>query len=275
MSLIAKVAAAMGKIAPLALADSSWDNVGILVESPNSNQSNVVMLTIDLTPQVMEECVRKNVEVIIAYHPPIFRPIARLLLGDPKTHIILRSVREGMSIYSPHTSLDACQGGINDWLMLSAVGNVEKMVPIVAKALEGADNVETGYGRVATLTTALRLSQLVKNLKERLNIPTVRVALPDGWSRDHPINSIAVCAGSGSSVFSGLKHHVDVLLTGEMGHHDVLAANAAGRAVILCEHTNTERGYLREVLFSKLQQELGSEINLCVSQEDHDPLLTW
>ena len=37
---------------------------------------------------------------------------------------------------------------------------------------------------------------------------------------------------------------MDVLLTGEMSHHEVLAANAEGKHVILSDHSNTERGYL-------------------------------
>jgi putative NIF3 family GTP cyclohydrolase 1 type 2 len=52
------------------------------------------------------------------------------------------------------------------------------------------------------------------------------------------IKSVAVCAGSGSSVLRGVP--ADVYLTGEMGHHEVLAAIASNTHVILCEHTNTE-----------------------------------
>ncbi|CCW67663.1 unnamed protein product [Phytomonas sp. Hart1] len=275
MSLITKVAAAMEKIAPLALADSSWDNVGILVESPQSNHTYVVMLTIDLTPQVLEECVGKKVEVILAYHPPIFKPMRRLLLRDAKTNIILRAVREGMSIYSPHTALDAVQGGINDWLLSSSVGEVANRAPIVAKAADGSGSAETGYGRVSTLAAPILLHKIVENVKKKLEISTVRVALPASWTLTHPIQSIAVCAGSGSSVFAGLTRPVDLLLTGEMGHHEVLAANAMNRAVILCEHTNTERGYLKKVLLPRLRAELGGEITFHVSEEDRDPLVTW
>ena len=63
----------------------------------------------------------------------------------------------------------------------------------------------------------------------------------------------------------------DVYLTGEMRHHDVLAAVEAGTSVILCDHTNTERGYL-PVLKKKLAAELGRGVRIDVSKRDAEPL---
>ena len=92
------------------------------------------------------------------------------------------------------------------------------------------------------------------------------------------IKTVAICAGSGSSVLGPVK--ADLYFTGEMGHHDVLAALAKNTSVILCEHSNTERGYLRDVLKPALEKELadetseeGEKIEILVSQKDHDPLV--
>jgi len=72
-------------------------------------------------------------------------------------------------------------------------------------------------------------------------------------SPNNEVHSVAICAGSGGSTLLGVD--ADVYFTGEMSHHEVLAAVASGRNVILCGHTNTERGYL-PVLASKLRAEL-------------------
>ena len=89
------------------------------------------------------------------------------------------------------------------------------------------------------------------------------------------IRSIALCAGSGSSVFKFLTEHVDILLTGELSHHEVLAAVAKGQTVILCGHSNTERGFL-STLKSQLQEDLdarvGKLVEVVISSQDHDPL---
>jgi len=76
----------MEKIAPLSLAERSWDNVGVLVECPPLSfyapsapppAPTRVMLTIDLTDSVMQECLNSKINVLVAYHPPIFSALKR------------------------------------------------------------------------------------------------------------------------------------------------------------------------------------------------------
>ena len=63
----------------------------------------------------------------------------------------------------------------------------------------------------------------------------------------------------------------DCYLTGEMSHHDVLAAQAAGSSVILSEHTHTERGFL-PLYQSIIQKALNAPVELIISKQDKDPL---
>lgn len=63
----------------------------------------------------------------------------------------------------------------------------------------------------------------------------------------------------------------DLLVTGEMTHHEVLDAVHRGSNVILCRHSNTERGYLSH-LKNKLTVILGSSVEVFVSETDKDPL---
>ena len=86
---------------------------------------------------------------------------------------------------------------------------------------------------------------------------------------DSKVNSIGVCAGSGSSVLAGCS--ADLWITGEMSHHEVLDAVHSGTSVILCEHSNTERGYLK-VFAEKLNVLLEQKVQIDVSSLDKDPL---
>jgi len=93
---------------------------------------------------------------------------------------------------------------------------------------------------------------------------------------DKDIRTVALCAGSGGSVFKSLPKDIDALFTGELSHHEVLAAVENDKYVILCGHSNTERGYLA-VLQRKLQSHLDedymeSEIEVIRSRVDSDPL---
>jgi putative NIF3 family GTP cyclohydrolase 1 type 2 len=93
---------------------------------------------------------------------------------------------------------------------------------------------------------------------------------------EEEVKTIALCAGSGSSVFKEIKRPVDVLLTGELSHHEVLAAVANRTNVILCGHSNTERGFLRIMkndLQRELDQEVGeSKVEVFISTKDCDPI---
>lgn len=107
------------EISPLSYAES-WDNVGLLVGSPEF-EVRTVMLTIDFTEEVVDEAIQAGAELVFTYHPVMFKPIQRITTRDPQGRLLLKALRAGMSIYSPHTALDAAPDGISDWLA-DAVG---------------------------------------------------------------------------------------------------------------------------------------------------------
>jgi len=86
---------------------------------------------------------------------------------------------------------------------------------------------------------------------------------------DGEVRSVAVCAGSGSSVLSGVD--ADLFITGEMSHHDLLNAVHCGTSVILCEHSNSERGFLA-VLQHQLYSLFDGRVEVCLSTCDRDPV---
>lgn len=74
------------------------------------------------------------------------------------------------------------------------------------------------------------------------------------------VRTVGVCPGSGSSVLlRGVNSIPDLVFTGELGHHDALAAIERGSAVVALSHSNTERGYLHAVMRAKLAEALRDE----------------
>lgn len=71
---------------------ADWDNVGLLVEPSESKCIKKIGLTNDLTEEVMAECVDKKADLIVAYHPPIFRPLKKLTQSDWKVTSISSSL---------------------------------------------------------------------------------------------------------------------------------------------------------------------------------------
>jgi putative NIF3 family GTP cyclohydrolase 1 type 2 len=64
----------LDNFAPKSLAET-WDNVGLLVEPVTKRNIERILLTNDLTEDVMEEAVKVRADLIISYHPPIFVPL--------------------------------------------------------------------------------------------------------------------------------------------------------------------------------------------------------
>lgn len=174
--MLKRVIDAMERIAPLSLAETKWDNVGLLIESPFPRLSaQKIVLTIDLTLLVLQECIKDpQVGIIIAYHPPLFKSFKRLTLADEKQKIALLTASsglniiivilfQGISVYSPHTALDNVNGGINDWLAYGlGLGNCA----VINKINDKGD----GSGRIFTLATPISLNELVQRVKKHLKL---------------------------------------------------------------------------------------------------------
>jgi dinuclear metal center YbgI/SA1388 family protein len=107
---LATIITALEQIAPLSLAES-WDNVGLLAGDAQQDISRI-LLTIDYSPAVAEEGRTSHCDLVIAYHPPIFHPLKRITAPS----LVFDAIRRGVAIYSPHTALDAAEGGTNDVL---------------------------------------------------------------------------------------------------------------------------------------------------------------
>lgn len=149
---------ALEQIAPLSLA-AEWDNVGLLVGSDQWPVDSV-LLTIDLTEEVLREAIEKQATLIVAYHPPIFDPLTTLTDRSPKQRIILEAIRAGISIYSPHTALDAAPGGVNDWL-------AEGLGPGVVHPLQiHAEVVPEQYCKIVTIGPAKAIDEVHRAMSD-------------------------------------------------------------------------------------------------------------
>ncbi|MAX26636.1 MAG: Nif3-like dinuclear metal center hexameric protein [Phycisphaeraceae bacterium] len=367
-----QLTAIFNEIAPIHMAED-WDNVGLLVGNSTANVRKA-LICIDLTEAVLEEAIAVKANLIVAYHPPIFKALKTVTDDETKSRIVLRAIEKKIAIYSPHTALDAAENGVNDWLtepfgkgtvvpiepavtptskqyklvtfvpmdkmdMLrvalsvagaGVIGNYEQCSfvtegtgtflgnkasnPTVGKAgkLEYAPEaklemivpatpgnclpdvitalrqthpyeepafdiiplhaepvtVKQGMGRIITLQKSLSLQTCIARLKKHLGVKTLEICKVPG--DDQPsIRRIGVCAGAGGSFLGSLKN-VDLYITGEMRHHDMLAAVDRGIHLLLAGHTQTERPFLPR-LRDMLIERGARSINWQISTADQAP----
>ncbi|HEX2876139.1 MAG TPA: Nif3-like dinuclear metal center hexameric protein [Polyangiaceae bacterium] len=264
---LSELLAALERLAPLAFAEA-WDNVGLLVEPTPVSQAaplSSVLLTIDLSDDVVAEAQSLGAGLIVAYHPPIFQGLKRLRSSVASERAVVRCVAAGISVFSPHTALDAAPAGVNVWLTEAfGAGTRGPCVPSTA-------DTRYGQGRFVRLDQPISLTQAVQAIKQQLGLTQLRVAAAAAHAADAAvIRNIAVCAGAGGSMFEKLSGH-DLYVTGEMRHHDVRARAESGSSVVLSEHTHTERGFL-PILASLLKAEAPTGVLFHVSQCDREPL---
>lgn len=345
MTKLSEVISILKKMAPLDLAES-WDNVGLLMEPDVPKPINCVFLTNDLTEDVLQEAESINADLIVSYHPPVFSPFKRITLDTWKSRIMSRCLSRGIAVYSPHTSWDAVENGLTDWLISCFDGTVSPIIPLkvnpefshiaiftsfangdtspldgkqIEKLLESQSKIKSdknvkilsnsgsqlqllcnqsvlvslnelaksngiylhatkneslpsattvGAGRYCQLKNGKTIKTVVENLKTHLGVDNLMIALARGSTLDSTINSAAAVAGSGASLLRGVK--ADLYLTGEMSHHEVLDAVHNNVTVVLANHSNTERNYLK-VFAGRLSEEM-PRLDVRVSKVDKDPL---
>ena len=98
---------------PQELAEAG-DPVGLHFGSMDQ-EINKVMLTLDVRPDTIKEAIENNVDLIVAKHPPIFRPVKRLVPDNPQTKMYTEIIKHDIAVYAAHTNLDIVDNGLNDW----------------------------------------------------------------------------------------------------------------------------------------------------------------
>jgi dinuclear metal center YbgI/SA1388 family protein len=88
-----------------------------------------VLVTLDVTEEVVEEAIRLQAELIIAHHAIIYRPLAHLQTDTPAGRLYEKLIKHDIAVYIAHTNLDVAEGGINDMmaqaLQLEVSGHLE------------------------------------------------------------------------------------------------------------------------------------------------------
>ncbi len=96
------------------------DKIGLMIGTLNKPVKKV-MIALDVLEEVIDEAVAENVDLIIAHHPLIFRPLKNIDENTANGRIVTKAIKHDIAIYAAHTNLDIAKGGVND-MMAEALG---------------------------------------------------------------------------------------------------------------------------------------------------------
>ncbi|MBI5497612.1 MAG: Nif3-like dinuclear metal center hexameric protein [Deltaproteobacteria bacterium] len=235
-----------------------WDNVGLLVGDPEQ-EIHRALLCIDHTPAVGAEAVAAGCDVIVAYHPPLFVAVKRVTAPAVWFH----AARQGIAVYSFHTALDVAEGGTND--VLADLLGLRNRAPL--RRLKDAVRPDDprGMGRVGSVDE-VDARAFAAVVKQRLGLTRLLVTGP----LDRTVRRVAVCAGSCGEFLTDVLHSgVDLMVTGELHHHDALRASVAGLTVLCTLHSHSERPSLAPLARRLAAEVPGVEFRL--STADREP----
>lgn len=224
------------EIAPAALA-RSWDNVGLLLGSPQSRVASA-LLALDPAAALLAEAAACSAELIITHHPAIFHPLKSLRTDQPGGRFLAAALRAGISVIGCHTNFDAAPGGVSE-VLAQALGLLER-APLAAD--ERAPSC--GLGRIGLLPKPISADAFLARLKTAVPLPWLLEAGP----RPHAVVKAALCGGSGSDLAeTALAAGADVFVTAEIKHNVARWAEEAGLWLLDGGHFATEYPAMRRL----------------------------
>jgi dinuclear metal center YbgI/SA1388 family protein len=125
---ISYVASVIEAFAPLGLQEE-YDNSGLLVGNP-AEPVSAILISLDVTSQVIDEAIAIGANLVVAHHPVIFKGLKRLTGSSETERVVMKAIMNGIAIYSAHTNLDSTWGGVSH-AMANALGlvNVKVLSP--------------------------------------------------------------------------------------------------------------------------------------------------
>ena len=221
------------QIAPFAIQES-WDNSGMLVGHWKQPVSRVLM-TVDITPEVIYEARNLGAELIVSHHPLLFQPAKQVTDGtqDLVGQRILMLAEAGVAAICCHTNWDSAQGGVNYVLAkLCGLDNLQ----VLEQGGVGAQGVPYGIGRIGTLSMPVPMSDYLQLLKGSLEPNGMRYV--DAGRR---VYKVAVGGGScGSMMEQVVRAGCDTFVTGDLKYDHFLDAKLMGLNLIDAGHYPTE-----------------------------------
>ncbi len=199
-----------------------WDNDGLMVCPDKGAPCHRVLLSLDVTREVVSYAKKNNFSLIVSHHPLIFRPLKGV--SDQK---IITLIEAGISVFSFHTRLDRLDGGVN-FALGKALGIKN------AKAL-GEENI-CRIGDIDELSPA----DFAKNVKAALGSKSIRFVVGN-----RNIKRVAFAGGDGKDfLMDVINSGADAYVTGSISYNSMLDAYDAGITVIEAGHFETENPVL-------------------------------
>ena len=215
----------------------SWDNPGLIC-GRHEKEIRKIMIALDATEETVERAAEEGCDLILTHHPMIFRAISKVNDETPLGRKLLRLIRADICCYAMHTNFDAAPGCMAD-IVCERMG-MKKEAPLEPAREDDGTVADHGIGFIGSLEQPLSCASLTALLRERFGLNGAVY-----YDSGKMISRAAVCPGSGHGMLeAAVRAKADVLITGDMGHHDGIDALDAGISLIDAGHFGLEHVFV-------------------------------
>ena len=261
---IRDVIAGIDRDTPFDLAEN-WDNVGLLIGSPE-REVHRVLVGLDPSTTLVDEAIARGADTLITHHPVIFKPLSRIDTSSPEGALLEKALSHRLAIIACHTNLDSTIRGVSD--ILAEKLGLTDLAPLQPAHPSHAPG--TGIGRIGRYPTPIAIKEFLRRAQQVLNLPVLPVAGP----LPEMVQSVAVCGGSGSDLAqAAFAAGADIYLTAEVKHNIARWAEERDFCVIDGGHYSTEQPAVR-LLADKLVElaaKSGWDIEILQTDEEKPP----
>ncbi|QHI73662.1 Nif3-like dinuclear metal center hexameric protein [Aminipila terrae] len=246
------------KIAPAELAES-WDNSGFQINL-EKGMINKILVTLEITGEVIKEAANLGVDMIITHHPLYFSPFKVVDRNTIIGNYTLELIKNGISVYSAHTNFDKAEYGNNFYLArllnLKNINNFEKY--------------SSDYtGLFGELPEKKSLKEIVREMEKLLDLHPNELRVVG--NPEEQIRKIGLCTGAGIDMLEIAElNGCQLFITGDVKYHDAMKAKEKGMNVLDAGHYGTEKIFVSNMA-GQLKNELKDAVEIFQSQVDINP----
>lgn len=203
-----------------------WDNDGLMCCGDAEVQIKRVLVCLDATYDAIDHAAKNGFDLILTHHPMIFKGMKSVSDEDIKGSEVICCIKNGISVISLHTRLDAGKDGVNDALARTlGLINLEAF----------GDEESPELGRVGDIEP-MSAEEFAAYTREKLNCASVNAYLAN-----KTIRKVAVVGGGASDfIYPAMAAGADAFVCGECRYNSALDAADSGLTVIEAGHYQTE-----------------------------------
>ena len=221
-----------------------------------------VLLTTDVTTEVVNEAIERGCELIISHHPLLFHGLKQVCGQTPQARIVETAIKHDIAVYSAHTSLDVARNGVNTRLAdMFRLKETRVLCPNPAEA-DGKEPI--GLGVIGRLPEPVDYTDFLRIVRDTLGCTYIRYTRP----KNERVETVALCGGSGAEfIGEALRQGADVYLTADCKYHEFQDADGQ-IGLIDIDHWVSEK-HAREI-FRSILEPLG--VRCIISETDRTPI---